>query len=125
MMMRGGRRKGRALAHWVRVLSRGELTGVDLTVVKRHGDTTEVFGYVAQDRATAVHRRAYRLKPQGRGEVRWGSPEWRPAHGFYRRPYLVTGDVNHNGGGTNHGEDQSSAVRARASGLICTSTVPW
>jgi hypothetical protein len=57
---------------WFRVLSRGELTGVDLTVVKRHGDTMEVFEYVAQDRATAVHRRAYRLKPQGRGEVRWG-----------------------------------------------------
>jgi hypothetical protein len=40
-----------------------------------------------------------------------GSPEWRPAHGFYRRPYLVTGDVNHNDGGTDHDEDQSSAVR--------------
>jgi hypothetical protein len=44
------------MAQWVRVPSRGKLTGVDLTVVKSHGDATEVFGYVAQDRATAVHR---------------------------------------------------------------------
>jgi hypothetical protein len=49
------------MAQWVRVLSRGELTGVDLTVVKSHGDATEVFGYVAQDRATAVHQRALRI----------------------------------------------------------------
>jgi hypothetical protein len=71
-IMRGGRRKGRALVQWFRVLSHGELTDVNLMVVKRHGDATEVFKYVVQDRATAVHRRAYRLKPQGRGEVRWG-----------------------------------------------------
>jgi hypothetical protein len=31
---------------------------------------------------------------------------------FTGRPYLVTDDVNHNGGSVNHGEDQSSAVRA-------------
>jgi hypothetical protein len=39
------------MAQWVRVLSRGELTGDDLTAVKSHGDATEVFGYVAQGRA--------------------------------------------------------------------------
>jgi hypothetical protein len=29
---------------------------------------------------------------------------------FTWRPYRVFGDVNHNGGGANHGEDRSSAV---------------
>jgi hypothetical protein len=29
---------------------------------------------------------------------------------FTWRPYRVIGDVNHNGGGANHGEDRSSAV---------------
>jgi hypothetical protein len=42
------------MAQWVRVLSRGKLTGDDLTAVKSHGDVTEVFGYVAQGRATGV-----------------------------------------------------------------------
>jgi hypothetical protein len=31
---------------------------------------------------------------------------------FTWRPYRVIGDVNHNGGGANRGEDRSSAVRA-------------
>jgi hypothetical protein len=31
---------------------------------------------------------------------------------FTWRPYRVIGDVNHNGGGANRGEDQLSAVRA-------------
>jgi hypothetical protein len=42
------------MAQWVRVLSRGELTGDDLTAVKSHDDAVEVFGYVAQGRATVV-----------------------------------------------------------------------
>jgi hypothetical protein len=42
------------MAQWVRVLSRGELTGDDLMAVKSHGDATEVFGYVAQGRAMGV-----------------------------------------------------------------------
>jgi hypothetical protein len=67
MIMHGGRRKGRALVQWFRVLSRGELTGDDLTAVRSHDDATGVFGYVAQGRATAVLRRAYLLKPQSRG----------------------------------------------------------
>jgi hypothetical protein len=50
----GGRKQGRIMAQSVRVLSRGELTGDDLTAVKSHGDATEVFGYVAQGRATGV-----------------------------------------------------------------------
>jgi hypothetical protein len=55
------------MAQWVRVLSRGELTDDDLTAVKSHGDAIEVFGYVAQGREAAVHRRAYLLQPQSRG----------------------------------------------------------
>jgi hypothetical protein len=48
-----------------------------------------------------------------------GSPECRPAHAFTERSYLVTGDVNRNGGSMNLSEDQSSAVRdCRAGGLI-------
>jgi hypothetical protein len=50
----GNRKQGRIMAQWVRVLSRGELTGNDLTTVKSHSDATEVFGYVAQGRATGV-----------------------------------------------------------------------
>jgi hypothetical protein len=44
---RDGQRKKKALAQRLRVLSRGELTGDDLTAVKCHGDATEVLGYVA------------------------------------------------------------------------------
>ena len=47
MATRGGRRKKKALAQRLRVLSRGELTSDDLTTVKSHGDATEVLGYVA------------------------------------------------------------------------------
>jgi hypothetical protein len=74
--------------------------------------------YVAHDRNTAVHRRAYLLKPHGRGEVLGGSPECRPAHGFSERSYLVTGDVNRNGGGVNLSGDRSSAVRDCRAGIL-------
>jgi hypothetical protein len=75
----GGQKQGRIMAQWVRVLSRGELTGDDLTAVKSHGDAIAVFGYVAQGQEAAVHRRAYLLKPPSRG-VRRESSEWSPAH---------------------------------------------
>jgi hypothetical protein len=58
------------MAQWVRVPSHGELIGIDIAVVKSHGDATEVFGYVAQDRATAVHRRAHRISTAAY-TVRW------------------------------------------------------
>jgi hypothetical protein len=58
MVTRGSRRRKKLLAQWVRVLSRGELIGDDLTAVRSHDDATGVFGYVAQGRATAVLRRS-------------------------------------------------------------------
>ena len=47
----------------MRVPSRGELIGVELTAVKKHGDTTEALRYVAQDRKAVAHRRG---NPPGR-----------------------------------------------------------
>jgi hypothetical protein len=39
-----------------RVLRRGNFTGDDETAIGSHDDATGVLGYVAQGRATAVHR---------------------------------------------------------------------
>jgi hypothetical protein len=60
----GGRR---VLAQWLGVQRRGNYSGEPRRVTKVHGDTVETLGYVAQGRKTAVHRRAYLLKPQSKG----------------------------------------------------------
>jgi hypothetical protein len=56
-----------------------------------HGGAVARLGHAAQGRATAVHRRAYLLKPQSRGKYGGESSEWCPAHGvmiFYPKRYL-------------------------------------
>ena len=40
--------------------------------------------HAAHGREAAVHRRAYRSSRKAEGKYRGGSPECRPAHGFYR-----------------------------------------
>jgi hypothetical protein len=53
MTTRGGRRKGRALAQWIRGLYHGGHPGDQRRVTKAYGDA-EVLRHVAQGRATAV-----------------------------------------------------------------------
>jgi hypothetical protein len=76
----------------------------------RHGGKAEPRGARPRSSGSPASLSVQAARQRG-STVGGGSSEWRPAHGFYRRPYLVTSDVNHNDGGTNHGEDQSSAVR--------------
>jgi hypothetical protein len=85
-LTRGGRRWRRTLVRWIRVQCRGSNSGGRREARGSHGDAVARLGHAAQGRKTAIHRRAYRLKPQGRGEVRGGSPEWSPAHRWRRFP---------------------------------------
>ena len=55
------------MARWIRVHSRGELTGDDLTAVRSHGDAVERQSHAAQAREAAVHRRAYRSSRKAEG----------------------------------------------------------
>ena len=76
----GGRR---VLAQWIRGQRRGNYSGEPRRVAKVHGDTVETLRYVAQGRKTAVHRRAYQLKPQS---ARYGSESPELSPGAYLLP---------------------------------------
>jgi hypothetical protein len=65
------RRIGRYWRARTRIYRRGNLTGDDGTATGSHGDAVERQSHAAQGREAVIHRRAYQLKPQGRGEV-WG-----------------------------------------------------
>jgi hypothetical protein len=54
----------------LRVQCRGNCSGDRREAKTKHGDAVAQLGHAAQDRRTAVHRWAYRLKPQGRGKAR-------------------------------------------------------
>jgi hypothetical protein len=67
----GGWRQRWNMAQWVRVLSRGELTGDDWTAVASYGVALERQSHATQGREAAVHRRSYLRQPQSRGIRRW------------------------------------------------------
>jgi hypothetical protein len=64
MIMHGGRRKGRALVQWFRVLSRGDGSGDQRRARVSHGDAVDGQRHAAQGREAVVHRRANLLLPQ-------------------------------------------------------------
>jgi hypothetical protein len=112
MTMRGGRRKGRALAHvdlWH--LPRQSLR----RATQRHkgsrrcGGGAQVRDTRPEDGCSPASLSAQAARQ--RGSTVGGHRSGVQRMAFTGRPYLVTGDVNHNGGGANHGEDQSSVVR--------------
>jgi hypothetical protein len=51
------------------VSRRGDYSGDRREAKTNHGDAVEVLGYVAQGRATAVHRRAYWVPPRQASRV--------------------------------------------------------
>jgi hypothetical protein len=111
MTTRGGRRKGRALAQWIRGLYRGGHPGDQPRVTKAYRDAVEVLRHVAQGRATAV---TGVLIGFHRGEHGTTAgivyrPEFIP--GDVHRCYPFTPSTNWTGGGTNRGGNRSSAVK--------------
>jgi hypothetical protein len=83
-------------------------------------------GHVAQGRRTAVHRRAYRLKPQGRGKA-WGVTGVESSSPAAKIPSprdVIRLPVSANLNGGDDPGARSSAVRG-AVDLICPDTVPW
>jgi hypothetical protein len=64
---RGGQRKKKALAQRLGVQCCGNYSGEPRRARVSRGDAVERCRHAAQDRATAVHRRAYLLKPQSKG----------------------------------------------------------
>jgi hypothetical protein len=74
----------------------------------RHGRNTRVRGTRPEGGGSPASLSALAAKQGGSTAVSHRS--YPQGMAFTWRPYRVIGDVNHNGGGANHGEDRSSAV---------------
>jgi hypothetical protein len=79
----GGRRSGRTSTSRIRVHRRGNFTGDDETAIGSHDDATGVPGYVAQGRATTVHRRVLSAQAAKRKGAAVSHRNYPLAKGYY------------------------------------------